>query len=43
MHVVRMGDMLNVCKILVGKLYGKKPLERLRRRFKDDNKLDKVR
>jgi hypothetical protein len=38
-----MREMRNVYKILVEKPEGKKPLERLRRRFKDDNKLDKVR
>jgi hypothetical protein len=38
-HVTRMGEKGNVCKLLVGKPEGKRPLERLRRRWMDNIKM----
>jgi hypothetical protein len=35
-----MGDKRNVCRVLVGKPAGKRPLRRHRRRFKDNIKTD---
>jgi hypothetical protein len=40
-HVVRMVEMRNVHKILVGKPAGKRPLGRPRRRWEDNNRLDR--
>jgi hypothetical protein len=39
-HVPRMGEKMNVCKILVGKPEGKRPLGRLSRRWEDNIKMD---
>jgi len=39
-HLARMGEMRNVFKILVGKLEGKKPLERTRRTWVDNIRMD---
>jgi hypothetical protein len=39
-HVARMGEMRNVCKILVGKPKGKRPLEKPRRRCDDNIRMD---
>jgi hypothetical protein len=39
-HVARMGEGRNVYRVLMGKLEGKKPLERPRRRWEDGIKLD---
>jgi hypothetical protein len=39
-HVARMGEGRNVYRVLVGKLEGKRPLERLRRRWEEGIKLD---
>jgi hypothetical protein len=39
-NVARLGDMRNVYKILVGKLEGKIPLERPRRRWKNNIRKD---
>jgi hypothetical protein len=39
-HVARMGEGRNVCRILVGKPEGKRPLERPRRRWEDGIKMD---
>jgi hypothetical protein len=39
-NVTRMGEMRNSYKILVGKLEGKRPLERLRRRWGDNIRMD---
>jgi hypothetical protein len=39
-HVARMGETRNVYRILVGKLEGKRPLERPRRRWVDNIKID---
>jgi hypothetical protein len=39
-HVARMGKGRNVCRVLVGKPEGKRPLERPRRRLKDAIKMD---
>jgi hypothetical protein len=38
-HVARMGEGRNVYRVLVGKPEGKRPLERLRRRWEDGIKL----
>jgi hypothetical protein len=38
-HVARMGK-TNACRVLVGKPEGKRPLERPRRRWMDNNKMD---
>jgi len=35
-----MGEGRGVYRVLVGKLEGKRPLERTRRRWKDSNKMD---
>ena len=40
MHVARMGEGRGVCRILVGKPEGKKPLGRPRRRWEDNIKMD---
>ena len=39
-HVARMGKRRDVCKVLVGKPEGKRPLERPRRIRKDNIKVD---
>jgi hypothetical protein len=39
-HVARMGEKRNACRILVGKLEGKRPLGRQRRRWVDYIKMD---
>jgi hypothetical protein len=39
-HVARMGEKRNVCKLLVGKEEGKRPLRRPRRRWIDNIKMD---
>jgi hypothetical protein len=39
-HVTRMGEERNVYRVLVGKLEGKRPLERPRRRWEDGIRMD---
>jgi hypothetical protein len=39
-HVVRMGEGRGVYRVLVGRPEGKRPLERPRRRWEDNNKID---
>jgi len=39
-HVARMGERRGVYRVLVGELEGKKPLERPRRRWEDNIKMD---
>jgi hypothetical protein len=39
-HVARMGERRGVFKVLVGKLKGKRPVGRPRRRWKDNTKVD---
>ena len=39
-HVARMGDERGVCRVLVGKLEGKRPLGRPRRRWVDNIRMD---
>jgi hypothetical protein len=39
-HVERMGEKRNVCRLLVGKPEGKRPLGRPRRRWMDKIKMD---
>jgi hypothetical protein len=39
-HVERIAEKRNVCRILVGKPEGKRPLERPRRRRMDNIKID---
>jgi hypothetical protein len=39
-HVARMGEGRNVCRVLVRKPEGKRPLERPRRRWEDRIKMD---
>jgi len=39
-HVVRMGERRGVHRVLVGKPEGKRPLERFRRRWEDNIKVD---
>jgi len=39
-HVARMGEFRGVHRVLVGKSEGKRPLERPRRRWEDDIKMD---
>jgi hypothetical protein len=39
-HVARMGEGRKVCRVLVGKTEGKRPLERLRHRWEDGIKMD---
>jgi hypothetical protein len=39
-HVARMGEGRNVCRVLVGKAEGKRPVESPRRRWEDGIKLD---
>jgi hypothetical protein len=38
-HVARIGERRGVYRVLVGKLVGKRPLGRPRRRMEDDNKM----
>ena len=40
MHVARMGERRGVYRVLVGKYEGKRPLGKLTRRRKDNNKMD---
>ena len=40
-HVARMGDSRGVYRVLVGKPEGKRPLERSRRRWEDNIKIDR--
>jgi hypothetical protein len=39
-HVARMGEKMNVYRLLVGKLEGKRPLGKPRRRWIDNIKMD---
>jgi hypothetical protein len=39
-HVARMGQVRNVCKVLMGKPEGKRPLGRPRRRWEDGIRID---
>jgi hypothetical protein len=39
-HVTRMGEKRGVCRVLVGKPGGKRPLGRPRRRWEDNIKMD---
>jgi hypothetical protein len=39
-HVARMGEGRNVCKVLVGKPEGKSPIVRPRRRWEDGIRMD---
>ena len=39
-HVARMGERKGVCRVLVGKSDGKRPLGRPRRRWEDNIKMD---
>jgi len=39
-HVARMGERRGVCRVLVGKPEGKRPLGRPRRRWEDNIKMD---
>jgi hypothetical protein len=39
-NVARMGDRRGVCRALVGKPEGKRPLGRPRRRWEDNSKMD---
>jgi len=39
-HVARMGEGRCVCRVMVGKPMGKRPLGRPRRRWEDNNKID---
>jgi hypothetical protein len=39
-HVARLGEGRNVCRVLVGKPEGKRPLGRTRRRWEDGIKMD---
>ena len=39
-HVARMEKSRNACRVLVGKLVGKRPLVRPRRRWEDNIKMD---
>jgi hypothetical protein len=39
-HVARMGEKRNACRVLVGKPDGKRPLVRTRRSWEDNNKMD---
>jgi hypothetical protein len=39
-HVARMGEKRNVCRLLVGKLEGKRPLRRPRHRWVDNIRMD---
>jgi hypothetical protein len=41
-HVARMGEKMNVYRLLVGKLEGKRPLGRPRRRWMDNIRMDLV-
>jgi hypothetical protein len=40
-HMARMGEKRNACRILVKNPEGKRPLGRLRRRWKDNIKMDR--
>ena len=40
MHVARMGERTDVCRLLVGKPEGKSPLGSSRRRWEDNIKMD---
>jgi len=39
-HVERMGERKNICRVLMGKPEGKRPLGRPRRRWEDNIKMD---
>jgi hypothetical protein len=39
-HVIRIGEKRNACRLLVGKLEGKRPLGRPRRRCSDNIRMD---
>jgi hypothetical protein len=39
-HVARIGEGTGVCRVLVGKLEGKRPLGRSRRKWEDNIKMD---
>jgi hypothetical protein len=39
-HVARMGEMKNACKILIGKPERKRPIDRPRRRWEDNIRMD---
>ena len=39
-YVARMGEKKGACRVLVGKPEGRKPLERCRRRWRDNIKMD---
>jgi len=39
-HVARIGERRGVCRVLVGKLEGKRPLGRTRRRWEDNIKME---
>ena len=39
-HVAHMGESRGIYRVLVGKPEGKRPLERLRRRWEDNIKMD---
>ena len=39
-HVARMGEIRGICRVLVGKREGKRPLGRPRRRWEDNIKMD---
>jgi hypothetical protein len=39
-HTARMGDMINAYNILIGKREGKRPLEKPRRRWEDNIRMD---
>jgi len=39
-HVARMGERSAICRVLMGKPEGKRPLGRLRRRGEDNIKMD---
>jgi hypothetical protein len=41
-HVARIGEKRNAYRLLVGKLEGKRPLERLRRRWVNNIRMDLV-
>jgi hypothetical protein len=41
-HVARMGEKRNTYRLLVGKQEGKRPLGRPRRRWADNNKMDRL-
>jgi len=39
-HVARIGEKRGICRVLVGKPEGKRPLERPRRRWEDNTNVD---